>query len=42
MQLQVSDLPRSIDYYSGVLGLRVLSGSSGSAELARTATRRRS
>ncbi len=33
MHLQVSDLQRSIEYYSGVLGLRVLSGSSGSAEL---------
>ena len=33
VQLQVSDLQRSIEYYSGVLGLRVRSGSSGSAEL---------
>jgi catechol 2,3-dioxygenase len=33
VHLQVSDLQRSIEYYSGVLGLRVLSGSSGSAEL---------
>jgi catechol 2,3-dioxygenase len=31
--LQVSDLPRSIDYYERVLGLRVLRGSPGSATL---------